>query len=266
MQTAALSLFDTEVLGHATEGVLSASPTELPEPRMFLHDLRNLAQAIVGPADTLEIALEENDMNLAKTTLDRLRKGANCFVDLFGHLAASSSENVQRDEQCDVAQVIEEVVDSLAPTLIHKNIRVHQRLAASMFAPVSRTDLYRVLLNLLINAIDATDGHGDSITVTARQIRDEWVVIRVSDDGCGVPKEDLSHIFEEGYTTKAQNGGNGLGLALVKQVVEAHRGTVRVWSQPGKGTRFTVRLPGGENGNGSQTEACSRRIERGRSQ
>ena len=93
MQTAALSLFDTEVLGHATEGVLSASPTELPEPRMFLHDLRNLAQAVVGPADTLEIALEENDMNLAKTTLDRLRKSANCFVDLF--LAVSSSENVQ---------------------------------------------------------------------------------------------------------------------------------------------------------------------------
>jgi signal transduction histidine kinase len=226
---------------------------------MFLHDLRHLAQAIVGPADTLDIALEEHDMDLAKTSLDRLRKSANCFVDLFGHPAASSSENVQRDEQCDVAQVLGEVVDSLAPKLRQKDISVHQKAAASMFAPVSRMDVYRILLNLLINAIDASDGHGGSITVEAGQIRDEWVVIRVSDDGCGVPKEDLGHMFEEGYTTKAQDGGNGLGLALVKKVVEAHRGTVRVWSQP-------VRLPGGMKGDAGQTEACSRGTERGRAQ
>ena len=111
MQTAALSLFDMAVFRHATESIQSASSTELLETRMFFHDLRHLAQAIVGPADTLEIALEDHNMDLAKGSLGRLKRSATCVIDFFTCLAPASSDTVQRDEQSDVAQVVEKVMD-----------------------------------------------------------------------------------------------------------------------------------------------------------
>ena len=72
--------------------------------------------------------------------------------------------------------------------------------------------------------------------------RKDYIEVKIADTGRGIPKEDLSRIFEPFYTTKGQKG-TGLGLAISWGIVNSHDGTIDVESEPGKGTTFTVRLP-----------------------
>lgn len=99
----------------------------------------------------------------------------------------------------------------------------------------------QVLLNLYLNAIEATERDG-CLSVALKTDTDHNVAeIKVSDTGAGISKENLSHIFDPYYTTKPS--GTGLGLAIVHNIIEAHGGEIRVESTPGKGTDVTLRLP-----------------------
>jgi len=99
--------------------------------------------------------------------------------------------------------------------------------------------LTQALLNLYINAIQAMP-EGGLLTVSAGESAAGLELV-VSDSGAGIPDEALRKIFDPYYTSK--NTGTGLGLAVVQKVVEAHGGTIRVQSDPGRGTRFTITLP-----------------------
>jgi len=96
-----------------------------------------------------------------------------------------------------------------------------------------------LLLNLLRNAKDAVHPKG-SITLSA-YLKDKEVVIEISDTGCGIPEEHIETIFSPFVTHKKD--GTGLGLAIVQKAIAAHAGTIVVDSEPGIGTKFTVRLP-----------------------
>lgn len=103
--------------------------------------------------------------------------------------------------------------------------------------------LNQVLVNLLINAAQAVRARGNGkITLETRAVGDH-IEISVSDDGVGIPPENLGQIFACGFTTRHQEGGSGLGLAISKEIVDAHHGSLEVKSQLGAGTTFTVRLP-----------------------
>lgn len=103
--------------------------------------------------------------------------------------------------------------------------------------------LNQVLVNLLVNAAQAVRARGNGkITLETRAVGD-YIEISVSDDGVGIPPENLGQIFSCGFTTRHGEGGSGLGLAISKEIVDAHHGSLEVESQVGAGTTFTVRLP-----------------------
>jgi signal transduction histidine kinase len=105
--------------------------------------------------------------------------------------------------------------------------------------------LNQVFMNLLVNAAQAIEGNG-TITVTTRMRESGGgVIVEVSDDGRGIAPENLSKIFDPGFTTKGAGVGTGLGLSIVYQIVKDHGGEVEVESQPGVGTTFRVVLPAG---------------------
>lgn len=99
----------------------------------------------------------------------------------------------------------------------------------------------QMLLNLILNAFHAMEQGG--ILEIATTFDDHFVNLRLTDTGCGIPKDIQGRIFDPFFTTKESGKGTGLGLAIVAQVVEDHMGTIRVDSTPGHGTRFEVRLP-----------------------
>jgi two-component system NtrC family sensor kinase len=100
----------------------------------------------------------------------------------------------------------------------------------------------QVVVNLLLNAADALDEDGRTIHVSARAGAPGFVELSVADTGCGIPEEDLPHLFEPFFSTKGAHG-TGLGLAVTWGIVNSHGGSISVESAVGRGTTFTVRLP-----------------------
>jgi signal transduction histidine kinase len=99
----------------------------------------------------------------------------------------------------------------------------------------------QVMINLIMNALHAME-NGGTLQVGLEPERDR-IKLTVSDTGQGIPKDVLPKIFEPFFTTKEFGKGTGLGLTVVKGIIEEHQGTITVESEEGKGTRFTVLLP-----------------------
>jgi len=103
-------------------------------------------------------------------------------------------------------------------------------------------ELEQVILNLVLNALDAVGGQG-VIDICARRADGEQVVLEVADDGCGIPAEDLPKLFEPFFTSKPVGKGIGIGLSTCYHIIKAHGGEIGVKSVLDEGSRFTVRLP-----------------------
>jgi signal transduction histidine kinase len=115
---------------------------------------------------------------------------------------------------------------------------------------LDRQQIKQVLLNLLLNAMDAMAELGGRLTVRTHRLlkasQESWVQIEVGDTGSGISPADLEHIFDPFYTTKHESGereGTGLGLTIVHQIIQEHYGYIEVNSHVGTGTTFYVNLP-----------------------
>ncbi len=187
-----------------------------------------------------EVLLLEDTQERFESALE----GARRIRDIVRGLGAFS--RVERDKQApvDLRQVIE-----AALTLCFNEIKYRARVVKSYGeappVPGSEGRLSQVFLNLLVNAahaIDEGDVENNEIRVST-WAEDGAVLARVEDSGTGVPPDKLDRLFEPFFTTKAIGEGSGLGLPISKEIVESYGGTISVRSEPGAGTRFTVRFP-----------------------
>ena len=108
----------------------------------------------------------------------------------------------------------------------------------------NRNELEQVLTNLILNARDAIKNLKKAGKIWIVLSHDqEWLIIDVKDEGTGIPQAILAKIFDPFFTTKEVGKGVGLGLSICQSIIEKHKGTIRVESEPNKGSTFTVRLP-----------------------
>jgi signal transduction histidine kinase len=115
-----------------------------------------------------------------------------------------------------------------------------------------RESLRSVLTNLVINAVEAIDGEGGTVSIKLSNVEDNSVKVEISDTGCGISAQDISKVFEPYFSTKET--GTGLGLAIVKKAIDDHGGSISVSSKEGSGTTFTIILPATEKGVTMKTE------------
>lgn len=156
-------------------------------------------------------------------------------------------------DDCDLREIAEEVVSELTPLASEKNltlkIDLHNLEQLGDNAGVvlgDRLELRRVLNNLIGNAIKFTDTGGIEIRIfetSATTTDKDGVTIEVADTGYGIAPEDQGTIFERFRQGRNKRSGSGLGLHLSRRIVEAHGGTIKVTSELGKGSTFTVQLP-----------------------
>jgi|GEM_PF-2874140 len=203
-----------------------------------------------------------NPLTVISTNVEILREEISAdnplseSVELIGRATERASNIVQsllrfsRPEQFEFAltDVNESLYDTLAligQQLRKANIQIETDLAADL-PPIwgSRSHLRTVWLNLLLNARDAIhEARRDGLIRISSQVRDHSVVVKITDNGIGMPPHVLKRLYDPFFTTKAPNKGTGLGLFNCYRAVEQHQGEIRVESQEGVGTTFEVRLP-----------------------
>jgi PAS domain S-box-containing protein len=146
----------------------------------------------------------------------------------------------------------------VARPLLPANARLEQFLSDVPHVRASARHLQQVFLNLLTNAAQAIEPSGTIRVQTSRAL--EGVLVRVTDDGCGMAPEVLERVFDPFFTTKGVGEGTGLGLAISYQIVRSHGGEIQIDSAPGKGTGVRVYLPmEGAAGGPAQTPAAAGR-------
>jgi len=169
------------------------------------------------------------------------------LVDDLQELALADADELKIVPQAeDISKLIYQAVAGMRVQATAKGVSISSDLPRKL--PSVNIDFHRigqVLHNLLENAVAHTT-KGDTITVTAKQ-QGSWVEVTVTDTGEGIPPEDLPNIFERFYRVDKSRtratGGSGLGLTIVKRLVEAHGGKIKVQSELGEGSRFTFTLP-----------------------
>lgn len=210
----------------------------------FAHDLKTPITSIT----TFTRLVELDNANLDEETLGYLniirRKTREIQEQLsslheFTHLDAVPSAF----ESMDLSRMVREFYERNKPDMDAGGIRFELLLGCNSEVVIlgDRRKLTSVLQNLVFNAASFTP-EGGSIRIFLDQTA-EFGVLTVEDTGCGMSEETIAHIFERFYTKRSDGGGSGMGLFIVKSIVTEHGGTIEVSSAPGKGSRFTVKLP-----------------------
>lgn len=219
------------------------------------HDFNNLLTIITSYAELALDAVPKASALEAK--VQEILLAAHRAAKLTRQLLAFSRKQPQALRVIDVNHVIADIARTL-PRLVGEDILCR-------FAPgeglgqvrVDPVQIEQILMNLAANARDAMPQGGNLCIETSRTVLDEeyihqkpavipqgdYVVITVSDDGAGIPAEDLPHIFEPFYTTKAPGKGTGLGLATVYGIVKQNKGFIWAYSEPRHGSTFRIYLP-----------------------
>jgi two-component system phosphate regulon sensor histidine kinase PhoR len=215
------------------------------------HELQTPLTAIRGFAETLlDGALDDRIHN--RRFIEVIKSHAIRLSDLTKDLlalASLESQSVQlRYEDIELPSLLREAIESVKPLAAEKRQEITCLILENL--PGIRGDrekLFRVLVNLLDNAIKFTPEEGRVSLEATLQSDTAEIVIHVLDNGIGVPSSDLPRIFERFYrvdkTRSREHGGTGLGLAIVKHIVEAHRGRIEVKSTLGQGSDFHFSLP-----------------------
>ena len=185
-----------------------------------------------------------------KERLEKIDKHSNSLVHLINNLldiARIESGKVQMDiKEISVKETLDSIMDIIAPHLKEKNIslKINSKIKFDRIK-ADQGQIERALLNLLSNAVKFTHENGKvSINIDDK---DDFIQFSIEDTGIGIPPQDTPKVFQEFF--RADNAldqkikGSGLGLSLVKKIIEAHKGRIWFDSELGKGTRFTFTLP-----------------------
>lgn len=205
----------------------------------LVHDLNNVSMAVMG---NLDLVLIQGGLN--GTTLERVTT-ARAAADKGNEVMRPVLQFSQGDrgvQETDVGEILAEA-EVLLRLMMPRAIKLKVLLPRTdVILRVNKVQLFQVVLNLVVNARDAIAPEGGCIMVTLDDAGDT-VLIQVSDNGCGIPKDVLGRIFDWQFTTKAAGHGTGLGLGIVQEIVREMDGSIAVDSTVGSGTTFTVTIP-----------------------
>ena len=209
------------------------------------HELNNALTPILNYA---KLGLRNPNPDYHRRALEKIFEAAQRASEITGGVLGLARPRADRREPTDLVRLAEEVKLLVRKDLSRGRVSLEFHAEGRPHAKINAAQIQQVLLNLIINARQAMPRGG---TVTVRIANDptgRLAEVSVADTGVGIAPADLRRIFEPFFTTKSGPddmglGGTGLGLAVCRDIVEAHRGRLRAESRVGQGTKFTLRLP-----------------------
>lgn len=216
------------------------------------HELRTPLTLILGPVKQLIEESKTYSNEYQKSRYNLIHQNANRLLNLVNQVLdfrkAQTGELKLKVEKTDILQYTQNTFDSFKEFAYNKNIQLSFNTESeSLFGWIDKDKYDKILYNLLSNAIKFTNKYGHvDLYVGLKNKKDGFLVMEVSDDGIGIPLKSQEKIFTRFYqatNSKENNTGSGIGLSLVKSLVDLHKGSIKVQSTPKKGSVFTVKIP-----------------------
>lgn len=205
-----------------------------------------LAHEIRNPLASLELFAEliAEDPGARSQWISHLRAGIRTLSGTVNNVLSMNGENSLRMATIDLARCVEEAVEFVRPVAEQAGVSLRFVAAEAPLAIQGNEDGVRqIILNLACNAIRHTQPEGSVDVLVKRQGRKaaKAIVIEIHDTGCGIPEEQLERLFEAGFSGTGETPG--LGLAVCRRLMQQHRGTIHVSSQPNRGSTFSLEFP-----------------------
>lgn len=224
----------------ASLGVLSAG---------VAHEIKNPLAIILQGIEFLEISMLQEDFG---DILSMMKEAVFRASKITKDMLTFSRESTLALEMIDLTSIIEETFSFVDHIFSLKRIKIIRNLLPGLpKVMVDSNQMKQVFINLLTNAAEAMP-EGGTITISAESIENihNRNIIRmiIADTGHGISAEDRQRVFYPFFTTRKKSGGTGLGLSVVKGIIEKHKGTITIENEPGGGTRVIIELPWYMNG------------------
>lgn len=209
------------------------------------HEFNNILMTIINYA---KLGMRHKDNATREKAFEKILNAGNRAAKITNTVLGMARGRSAAQEPTDLTQLVENTMVLLQREMNKYRIAVERRFHPVPEAYVNGNQIQQVLLNLLINARQAMPKGGRLWIGLSHDAENDMIDLVVRDFGCGIPPEKLRRIFDSFYTTKSGpdssgKGGTGLGLSMCRDIIEAHRGRIRVDSTVGKGTAFTLKLP-----------------------
>ena len=207
----------------------------------MVHELNSPLSVI---ASAVQLILREDHVPVAiQEMVERIDEEIQRLSQLTRGVLSFARNDDEPEAEADVNQVLRDVLSFLRYEARKKSIGIIEEMDYSL--PVVSADVNRlkqIFINLILNAFQAMD-QGGALQITTSLHDDRRVRVEISDTGKGIPPEAIDHIFEPFYTTKKEGEGTGLGLFIVRKMVELMHARIDVASTIGDGTTFTLEFP-----------------------
>jgi signal transduction histidine kinase len=209
------------------------------------HEFNNVLMTIINYA---KMGLRHKDNATREKAFDKILTASTRATKITNGVLGMARNRSTSQEPTDLAAVVEDTLVLLEREMNKYRVTVDKQIQPVPPACVNSSQIQQILLNMLINARQAMPGGGRLLIKLAHDPENDMIDLVIRDYGCGIPADRLPRIFDAFYTTKSGpdasgKGGTGLGLALCRDIIEAHHGRIRVDSTVGKGTAFTLKLP-----------------------
>ena len=203
---------------------------------IMAHEIRNPLAILRGASDYLKkkFPSEKDTTRFIDEEIDRL----NSIVESYLSLTRESKDAI-KPETVFLGETVKSVVEKLTPEFSKNGIEIDFEMGTIPAVRISRGGLLQMLFNLLLNAKEAIGENGKIHIKTSSS--GELATLEIRDTGKGIPKKEIKHIFDPFFSTKEK--GSGLGLYIVKRIVENAGGKIKVESKVGSGTTVTIKLP-----------------------
>jgi signal transduction histidine kinase/putative methionine-R-sulfoxide reductase with GAF domain len=212
-------------LGQLAAGIAHEIRNPLTSINILIHSLRQNISSGESRSEDFKVIEEE---------IHRI----NEIVDQFLRFAKPAPPHLERTE---VTSIFEEILQLLRPQMEKLRISVQKDFRSVPLITIDNEQMKQVILNLLMNSIQAMP-EGGQFRLEGEVSKDgQWVELSIRDSGVGIPPEDMDKLFDPFFSTK--EGGIGLGLSIAHRIIDQHHGKIEVTSNPNEGTIFTVYLP-----------------------
>ncbi len=206
------------------------------------HYVKNILTGVEGGKTLVDMGISNGNQELLKKGWEIVRSSNDRISQLVLNMLDFSRERKPVREKTSINNIINDVISLMGERCKQKAVSIKANLDESIpEIEVDPTGIHRATLNIVTNAIDAVEKKKGKIVISTALNPSSQIQISISDNGSGIPQEDIPKIFDIFHSSKGA-GGTGLGLTVTKKIIDEHQGEIKVESKEGQGTTFTITL------------------------